>query len=56
MQVRNDGRVLYLIDKYGGLDVNCISHFLIYLIVMVLPNLYLREVFCFLFFLIGQKR
>jgi hypothetical protein len=41
--VRIGGRVLYLIDKYDGLDVNCIAYVVIYTIVMVMFNLCLRE-------------
>jgi hypothetical protein len=40
----------YLIDKYDRLNDNCISYFVIYMIVMVLFDLCLREEVCFFFF------
>lgn len=49
--VRIGGEVLYLIDKYDGLYVNCISYFVIYIIFMSILNLCLRNEP----FFIGQK-
>jgi hypothetical protein len=42
----------YLIDKYDRLNDNCISYFVIYMIVMVLFDLCLREEVCFFFFVL----
>lgn len=50
--VRIGGEVLYLIDKYDGLYVNCISYFVIYIIIIVMINLCQRDEH----FLFGQKR
>jgi hypothetical protein len=41
--VFKDWREDYLIDKYDGLNANCISYFIIYIIDMVMLNLCLRE-------------
>jgi hypothetical protein len=46
--------VLYLIDKYDGLDVNCISYFVIYMILMVSFN-YITERVEFFFFKLDRK-
>lgn len=46
-----DATVLYLADKYDELDVNCILYTTIYIIVMVMLDLCLREEL----FLFGQK-
>ena len=35
--------MLYVIEKYSGMDVNYISYFVIYIIVMIMLNFYLRE-------------
>jgi hypothetical protein len=53
----NDDSEFYLIDEYNGLDVNCISYFVIYMIVRVLLNLCLREsgLFVCLFFKGGKR-
>jgi hypothetical protein len=47
--VMNDDRIHYLIDKYDGLNVNCMSCFVICIIVVVKLNLDLREEGIFVF-------